>query len=491
MKPLWRAEEARAFDHDVVERVGLPSVVLMENAGWGALHAITARFPACRRALVLGGPGQNGGDAWVVARLMAQQGFEVRCVLLGEVASVRGDARINLDALSVLQRTPDVASGVSDDAFMELLAGADLVVDGIFGTGLSRDLEGDGARLVRHVLASSVPVVSLDMPSGIDADTGSIRGVAIQAALTVTFGAEKRGLRTGPGVVHAGEVVVSDLGAPVDGAGAYMLERSDLALVRRARDTHKGQAGRVAIIAGRQGTSGAALLAGRGAFRAGAGLVHLWSRANLDGRVVEMMAHRFEAAADVLEACEGMDAAAIGPGLGVAKTPPEIALGTRAIALGVACPAVIDADALSVFAGEPERFRDRGPAVLTPHPGEAARLLGTTSAAIEADRFAAAGELARRTEQVVVLKGACTLIAYRDAVRVSPFGTSAMGVAGSGDVLSGIIAALLVEHVPFDAACLGVALHALAGESAAQADRGLLASEIADAVPGCIAGLLK
>ncbi len=484
VKPLLTRAAARAFDSRAIEQ-GVPGLVLMENAGRGAAEAIVASGLPLDRVLVVGGPGQNGGDGWVVARHLRSRGVSVRCVLLGERARVKGDARINLDALGGMGVTVECA-----EPGPLAVAGATLVVDALFGTGLDRPIAGGWAEAVLSLDECAAPVVSLDLPSGVDADTGAIQGVAVAAELTVTFGACKRGLLQHPGRRLAGEIVLAHLGVPApELSEAWRMERADLPrwVGLRSPDAHKGTAGHVLVVAGSEGKTGAALLAGHAAIRAGAGLVTLASPnpGSLDARVVELMTARTADAEATLAALEGKSTFVLGPGLGQGPRAMELA---RRLALEATVPGVLDADALNAWAsfGIDELTVAAAPRVLTPHPGEAARLLGTTVGAVQRDRYAAAATLAERTGQVVVLKGPGTIVASGATMRVCDAGTPALGVAGTGDVLAGVVGALLGQTEPFHAASAAVLWHALAGEKAARADRGLLAREVADALPATL-----
>lgn len=493
---LATSEEARRVDRVAAER-GLSTLVLMENAGRGATDVIRARHgDALARPLVVGGVGQNGGDAWVVARHLRAQGVSPRVALVGARASVKGDAATNLAVLAAYG--VHVIELTGRDALLTMLEGATLVVDGIFGTGLSRPVEGLAGEVLLALDAARLPIVALDLPSGISADTGAVLGRALHAATTVTFGLDKRGLHQHPGVDHAGHVLLESLGLPsTDPTDAELLAPADLAWLvpRRAQDTHKGTAGHVLVIAGAPGRTGAAALAALGAQRAGAGLVTLAARgaarAALDAKVMEAMTLEVPEAleaglAAVLREVNGKKAAVLGPGLGLDASAQAYAL---RLALELPVPTVLDADALTALAADPGVLRGvRAPRVLTPHPGEAARLLGTTAAAVQADRYAAAGALAERTGQVVVLKGARTLVAAPGRpMAVVAAGTPALASGGTGDVLAGVVAALLVGLAPFDAACAGALLHGHAAELAAASDRGLLAHEVADAIPRALA----
>ncbi|MFK8001503.1 MAG: NAD(P)H-hydrate dehydratase [Polyangiales bacterium] len=479
MKALWTAEEARRFDALVVEATGLPSLILMENAGWGAFHAALSMCPDASLVTVVCGPGQNGGDGWVVARLFAMEtSAKVRVVTVGGLP--RADAKIQRNAVEGFL-VPQASTSVQDEDLRALFDGSDIIVDAMFGTGLSREVGGEARRVVEGMNASTTPVLALDLPSGLDANTGQRHGVCVHAKRTVTFGAEKRGLRTGHGVDMSGAIQVASLGFRVGfktglDARASVLERSDATIPLRRRQMHKGTAGRVGLVAGSPGMSGAAALCAQAAFRGGAGLVRLWSRGERHVGFPELMHQPFEDAdRDALNDCHAIG---IGPGVGQGD-----AAVIRHLVLETDSPMVVDADALTCFAAEPESLRARPHLVLTPHPGEASRLLGCDTQRVESDRFAAAEELANSTGQVVVLKGACSIIASPgQSPRVCPFGSSALATAGSGDVLTGLIAALLVHLSPLEAATTGVIVHALAGEHL-KTDRGILAREIADAVP--------
>lgn len=491
MKPLLDRASSRAVDQRIIA-AGVPGLILMENAGRGAADILLERFAdRLARPVIVGGTGQNGGDAWVVARRLATHGRTPRVFLAGDESAVRGDAAVNLQALRAVGI--DVGSVGDADAFEAALASATVIVEGLFGTGLDRPIEGWRADLVKRINACEAPVVALDLPSGIDADTGRVFGVAIEAALTVTFVAHKRGLWQMPGRAHAGEIHVVDIGVPAPASRDAWLELSDAArwLARRPLNAHKGTAGHVLIVAGSPGRTGAAMLAGHGALRGGAGLVTLASTArdSLDPKVIELMTAALPddvegARKAALDAARGKRSAAVGPGLGLDDDARSLAL---ALARELPIPTVLDADALTALAAEGlESLREAAQTrVLTPHPGEAGRLLGCSAQDIEADRYAAAERIASRAGQVVVLKGAGTLVADPTGrIAVCPLGTPALGVGGTGDVLTGVLAAVLASvDSAFDAACAAVLLHARAGELAAHSDRGLLAREVADMLP--------
>ncbi len=493
MQWLFTREESRAVDRDAIDRLGVLGLVLMENAGRGACDALTARFgDRLDRVVLVGGPGQNGGDAWVIARRLALLGLRPHAVLLGDPSRLRGDAATNWELLPRIGvQTTAVAPERGHD-IAAMLADASLIVDGIFGTGLDRVVDGGYAHAIEAIERAAAPVVALDLPSGLDADTGGVLGTAAHAALTVTFAGLKRGLHQFPAAAYAGEVVVADIGIPLGAEpGATVWWAPDLAqlIPRRAADAHKGTAGHLLVVGGAPGTTGAAVLAGRAAFRAGAGLVTIGARPDardaLEQKVIELMTVALPGAPDraAVEAlCEGKRAVVLGPGLGLDALGRAWA---EAFARHAPVPTVIDADALTHLAdtGLAGLANAAAPRLLTPHPGEAARLLSSSTGQVQANRYQAAETIADKTKQVAVLKGARTVIAANGRIRVCAEGTPALGVAGTGDVLSGIAGALLMNLEPFDAAIAASLLHACAGLEAATADRGLIASEVADAVP--------
>ncbi|MCG8555988.1 MAG: NAD(P)H-hydrate dehydratase [Proteobacteria bacterium] len=493
---LWTRDEVRALDRDAVDRLGVPSLALMENAGLGATLALLEHFSrSLARIVIVGGTGQNGGDAWVVARQLRVRGHRPRCVLLGEASTVRGDARVNLDALANLGiPLTEVGSGSGLSALGDALADATLVVEGLFGTGLDRPVTGHFAEAIERINSCRAARMALDLPSGVDADTGRVLGRAVRAQLTTTFAAHKRGLHQYPGAELAGKIVRIPIGVPAsDEVLARIVEPADVGawLARREPDVHKGSAGHVLVVAGSPGRTGAAMLAGMGALRSGAGLVTLAcrpaARRSLDGKVVELMTIELSDSLEVavpvaLREASDKSAVVVGPGLGLEKEARSLVF---ALAEQAPVPTVLDADALTLLSGElPVLKRAPAPRVLTPHPGEAARLLGVTSGQIQADRYAAAVRIATESGAVVILKGAGTVVADPGGrLRVCRRGTPALATAGSGDVLSGVVATLLAGLPALEAASAAAVLHARAAELAAVSDRGMLAREVAQALP--------
>lgn len=499
------AAQMREADRRTIDEIGVPSIVLMENAGRAVAGAIVARFATRerRRVAVLCGRGSNGGDGLVVARVLAERGAAVTIILLARAEEVRGDARTNLDIAGRLGLRVTEAPGASAwQACRPEVAAADLVVDALVGTGLRAPLEGLPAAVVADVNAARRPVVAVDLPSGLSADTGACIGACVKARVTVTLGAPKLPLVVSPAAELAGEMVVADIGIParvVDelaGRRVELLTRDILRarLPARARDAHKGDHGRVVVVAGSAGKAGAARLAGTGALRSGAGLVTVATPASCVGPVAAVPEYMTAAlpeteegtvrrtAADVVLAL-GADVVAVGPGLGVGPEPRAL---VRALVERVPGPLVLDADALNALADEPGTLavrRDRV-TVATPHPGEMARLAGTSVGDVQAKRIDAARRFAEEHGVHVVLKGARTVIAAPSgSIRVNASGNPGMATGGTGDVLAGVMAAWLAQAEDAEAATsLAVHLHGLAGDLAAKrvGETGLVAGDVAD-----------
>jgi hydroxyethylthiazole kinase-like uncharacterized protein yjeF len=504
--PVLSRERMRAFDAHAIGVCHVPGVVLMENAGRGAAEIIE-RDVLRGKALgafvaVVCGTGNNGGDGFVVARRLLSAGSRVDVWLAGDRGRVKGDAATNLAAYEGVGGSARALASDADFATLaESLVKATVVVDALFGTGLDRAINGVFARAVEAMNGSKGTILAIDVPSGLDANTGQALGVCVRAARTVTFAHYKLGLLTPGGAGLAGKVSVVDIGVPGSlvasvGIDAELVERCDVAgwLRPRSAASHKNDAGNVLVIGGSVGKTGASLLAAHAALRAGAGVATIatWSEsaASVEARSLETMTlsiDRDDIASSIDHAIKARRTVAIGPGFGTdadARTAVERVLATFTGTV------VVDADALTCFAKNPEAFAAAKTVILTPHPGEAARLLGTTAAEIEHDRFASARELAKRSRAVVVLKGAHTIIAAPGRTpRINPAATSALATAGSGDVLSGTIAAVSSSLDPFDAATTGVFIHGASGEAWAEAhgDRGMIAHEIADGLTAAIA----
>jgi NAD(P)H-hydrate epimerase len=473
---LYTAADVRRIDRAAIDGAGIPGIELMRRAAGAVFATLRRRWPDARRIAVLAGRGNNGGDALLVGHLALQHGLDVEAYAMSEAAS--GDA-------DLARRIYREAEGrIAPFARATGLAGFDVVVDGLFGTGLARAVEGEAAALIGRANASGCRVLAIDIPSGLSADTGMRLGAAIRAEATVSLVAWKRGLFTGDAADCAGARELAPLDVPdsayagiapdamlIDGAIAH-------ALPPRRGNVDKSHFGHVLAIGGDAGMGGAIRLAAEAALRCGAGLVSVATRG---AHVTALLAGRPELMARDVDDVRAIDALirrasviAIGPGLG--RHDWSVALWRAAI--DAEKPLVVDADALNILAGVPRPLPD---AVLTPHPGEAARLLGCETATIQADRFAAVRALAKRYSAVAVLKGAGSLVAAPDGrVAACPWGNAGMASGGMGDVLTGVIAALRAQGLSaWDAACAGVALHARAGDIAAgDAPRGLVASDL-------------
>ncbi|MFN3843935.1 MAG: NAD(P)H-hydrate dehydratase [Rehaibacterium terrae] len=476
--PLYRAQDARAIDRRAIEGLGVPAFELMSRAGAAAWRLLRERWPQARRIGVACGPGNNGGDGYVLARLAHEGGCRVELVALQPPRTA--EAR---QAAAEWQ-----AAGGRTQVFEAGLPEVDLWVDALFGIGLTRAPEGAARELIEAINAAAVPVLALDTPSGVDADGGHVPGAAVRATSTLCFIAAKRGLHTGAALDHVGEVVLDPLALPptaFEGTppAARLLRPAALQrwLPRRARDSHKGRYGHVLCVGGDLGLGGAVRLCAEAALRAGAGLVSVATRTEHVAAILaarpEAMTRGIEDAGDFTPLLERASVLALGPGLGLGDW--GWSLWTAALRSGK--PAVLDADALNLLAGQQTWALPAG-CVLTPHPGEAARLLDAAPGEIQRDRFAAAEALAAQYGAVVVLKGAGTVVAAPEEVPcVIAAGNPGMASGGMGDVLTGTIAALLAQGLSaFDAACAGALLHAAAGDAAARegGERGLLPSDL-------------
>jgi len=473
---LYRAEHVRAMDRFAIGQLGIPGIELMRRAGAAAFAALRRRWPKARTVSVLCGAGNNGGDGYVLARLGVEAGLDVRVYPLAPVEKLRGDA---LAAFEDYRQ----AGGPVLDFVPAGFEGAEVLVDGLLGTGLDREVEGYYAEIIRAVNRFRGGVLALDIPSGLHADTGKAMGVAVKADLTVSFIGLKQGLFTGDGPEHCGEVAFDDLQTqPAAQAGqspsARLLPAWTEGLPRRSGGAHKGHFGHVLVVGGAPGFSGAARLAAEATARVGAGLVsvatHPEHAAWLNVGRPELMCRGVATAAELRPLLERASVVAIGPGLGQA----DWGRGLFEAVLDCGLPLVVDADALNLLALAP---RKRDDWVLTPHPGEAARLLQTTSAAIQADRFAAVAALQERYGGTVLLKGAGTLVLGPAGLpAICALGNPGMASGGMGDVLTGVIAGLLAQGLDFTAAAeAGARLHGAAGDQAALGgERGLLAGDL-------------
>ncbi len=555
MTPVLSRAEARAFDSHAIAECRVPGILLMENAGGRAAAIIDRDWLGDGRPVtIVCGTGNNGGDGFVIARHLLERGRRVRVFLAGGADKCSGSARTSLDAYSGLGGNIEFVEAPSDlETLSEALTGT-VIVDALFGTGLDRPVTGLLAEVIDRINRASAARISIDVPSGMCADTGRPLGASVQADCTVTFRNLKRGLVTPSGAILAGKVHVVGFGVPNTGGAmladaANAIDMEDVAgwLRRRRLDVHKNEAGHVVVFAGSRGKTGAAALTARGALRAGAGVctVATWGEATsavettLSEALIATLNEQAVAASvdsalaprqtriDLLEPGSCGDetgfqkvnsdrfsardvnlvnspstlvegpaekrTAVVGPGFGLDGRAQAVVAHLLRHWRGIC---VLDADALSIVArGDADCATSTAQLVLTPHPGEAARLLGCSSEEVEANRFEALGSLVRKTRAVVLLKGAFTLIGAPDGrIAVNSSGNCALATAGSGDVLAGVIGAFGAQLPPFEAACAGAFVHGLAADiwsREGERDRGMLASEIADHIPLAIAQIQR
>jgi NAD(P)H-hydrate epimerase len=514
---ITTAAEMRRIDALAIERCGIPAATLMERAGVGAAEIVLRHFPHVRKTgvLVVAGKGNNGGDGFVLARALRRRRVRCEVVLAAPRNAIQGPARAKMLAWQRAGGRTQVVTEANLAPLQRAFARAGCLIDGLFGTGIRGTVTGLAAEIITLMNASGLPTVALDLPSGLDADTGEPAGVAIQAELTIAFAAPKLGTVVFPGVRFTGQLAIVDIGIP-DEAVALVDPTVETvggveagALLRpRDPESHKGTHGHVAIIAGGRGKTGAAVLAARAAARAGAGLVTVGCPAGVQpeiaARLVEPMTTALPEDVDggvtfndpvpYAHLLAGKQAVVAGPGLGVS---PERRALVAWLVRESRVPLVLDADALNclVEGTGTAQPSPAGPLVLTPHPGEMARLCGRSTAEVQRERLAVARALAVERGAVVVLKGARTITAEpggRAWINLS--GNPGLGSGGTGDVLAGIIGGLLAQGFPAaEAARLGVFLHGAAADAVAR-DRGsigMLASDVIEALPATTAALMR
>jgi len=485
---ILTAESMSRVDRIAIDDFGIPSLVLMENAALGLVEAISDVYPEARAVAIFCGPGNNGGDGLALARHLAIRGYHVELILVAGGKEPTGDAGVQFgicqaQGLSIRQLGPE--EGI--EGCVTVARKSDLVVDALFGIGLRRPLEGQFAELVHNLNSLSVPRLAVDLPSGLEGSRAEIPGPHIEADLTVTFGAPKIAHIFPPSADAVGDVVVADLGVPLEiiaqaEGELHLLTAEELSveLVPRVDASHKGDFGHLVLVAGSVGKAGAAILAARAAVRSGAGLVtaavplelvqtvDLGSLESMSLALPMAVAGGLDASSVdlLLDFSRDKEVLAVGPGLGLADTTVEV---VKRLVLEVGLPVVLDADGLNSFGGSLDSLsgRDAG-TVLTPHPGELARLLEVQVSQIQADRIGSARKAAARSGAVVVLKGHRSLIASpAGEVFVNPTGNSGMASGGMGDVLTGVIGGLIAQgYEPLVAALLGTYLHGLAGDLA-------------------------
>jgi len=492
LKPLYDAEGMRGVDRWAIEGRGVASLELMEAAGRAVAEAVAGLAPQGPVRVVCG-KGNNGGDGFVAARLLREMGFEVEALLLWPEEELRGDAAVNFERFGGEVIGGDLAEG---------LAGSGAVVDAIFGTGFEGAPREPAAGAIEAINACGAPVVACDIPSGVDASSGEAEGEAVEANLTVTFHAAKLGQRIAPGKWHCGELRVVPIGIPKGAPGEVAGGEIDPAVLdlapRRAPRSTKFSSGQVAIAGGSRGLTGAVRMTSSAAIRAGAGYATVAVPADLE-MVFELgqpevmsvgcpggdgcLVPASEKA--VLRVFERAAAGVLGPGLG--RDPGSFEL-AREVVGKIQAPLVVDADGLNAFAGRLGDLAGReAPTVLTPHAGELGRLLQRDSSEIDAHRLATAMEAARAAGAIVLLKGDDTIVTDGSRAAVNAISAPALATAGSGDVLSGMTAALLARGLdPFTAACAAVVAHARAGQEAARrvgAAESVIASDVIAAIP--------
>jgi NAD(P)H-hydrate epimerase len=509
------AEVMRKLDRRAIGELGIPGMVLMENAARGTVRAMFHHFPdlLTRRVGILAGRGNNGGDALAIARYLLNREVTCQVYLLAARDEVKGDAATNLEILRRMGgQIVEIPDQQAWESLQEKVAVHDLLVDGIFGTGLNAPVTGFFRRVIDWVNSLGRPVVAIDIPSGLDADTGQVLGACIRACLTVTFGLAKRGLLVHPGVQYCGRLIIVDISLPRPAIEAerlkdHLIEGSELTalLLPRKADAHKGDYGHLLVLSGSPGKTGAAAMVCEAALRVGTGLITLGIPKSLNAimevKLTEAMTEplpetrnqtlSLSAQQRIMELCERKSALAIGPGLSLQS---ETARLIQRIVRHTHLPAVIDADGLTALAGKiPSTGKNRRNLILTPHPGEMARLLGTTVPEIQKNRVEVARNFAQEKGLVVVLKGARSIVASPEGdIYINPTGNPGMASGGMGDVLTGMVGGFLAQGFsPLEAAKLGVYLHGLVGDFVAhgKGGRGMGATDLIQETPKTLRAL--
>lgn len=502
MRYILKAYEMKNYDRDTSERIGIPSMVLMERAALSVTESLREQNIVPQKVLVAAGMGNNGGDGLAVGRLLAQKGAEVTFYMIGDQNKMTGETRRQLSILSNL--------GFSIQSKLKL-AEYDMVVDALFGIGLSRNVEGEYLELIEKINELGKKgsfILSLDIPSGVCADTGRVLGKAVKADLTVTFAYAKRGHFLYPGREYTGKLIVKDIGITENSflgkrPGTFCYEKKDLPklLPKRKAWGNKGTFGKVLLVAGSHDMCGACIFCGKSILKAGAGMVKIITpssnRVILQGTFPEAMLYTFEEmpSMDKVEnALDWADVVVAGPGLGMGNFAKEL---MKCILKDKRCTMVIDADGLNLLAAHQELFHlakergDRG-LVITPHPGELVRLMKTNMEEYKENRERLIFKLAKQLRCVVAAKDAVTFVAEsgRDEIYMNISGNDGMATAGSGDVLAGVVGGLLAQGMDcFSGTCLGVYLHGLAGEeaSAKNGHYGMIASDLVEEIPTVMA----
>jgi len=514
MIKVANAEEMQELDRKAIETYRIPGMILMENAGRGAAEAISKRFPDHKKKIaIIAGKGNNGGDGFVIARYLLNQGTPVKVYLLTDPKGLRGDAETNFNIFQRMKgEVIPVASSKDYVKIKKDLEKFDVLVDGIFGTGLDAEVRGYYREVIDHLNTLQRPIVAIDIPSGLDANTGKPLGTAIRASLTITFGLPKVGLLIPPGLGYVGEVKVIDIGIPKrlteeEKIPTYLLERKDVERwlsIPRNPDTHKGDYGHLLVIAGSAGKTGAAAMACQAALRMGAGLVTLAIPKSLNGvmemKLTEVMTEplpetpkqtlSLRAFGTVLRLCENKRAVIIGPGLGTFKETQSLAL---KLIKALNLPIILDADGLNALATQSKilPLTNRS-LILTPHPGEMARLVRSQVKEVLEDRVGLSRSFSQSHHVHLVLKGHPTLISTpKGEVFINPTGNPGMASGGTGDVLTGMIGGLVCQG--FDllpSVQMAVYLHGMAGDEGAKekGEKSLIATDIIEKIPTLLKG---
>lgn len=486
------AEEMQSLDRDAMEESGIPGLLLMENAGRGCAERIVKEFSPDllkKGVTVVAGPGNNGGDGFVIARHLYNYGFRPRIISLAPEYKFRGDA---LENLKIIKRHPvrfhlciDEEGLINAEEMLSDPGGSGLIVDAIFGTGLTREVTGRFASVIKMINASSARVMAVDIPSGISADTGEILGTAVKADITVTMASPKRGHLLFPGADCTGTLHITDIGIIKDlvekaniKTRLFQLKDFNKILKKRPPNGHKGTFGHLLTVTGSKGKSGASGLVSAGALRSGVGLVTAATPSSLQkelaSRFFEHMTEplpettantlSMDALTRIKELAVGKKAVVAGPGLGIQTETMELA---RRLVAEIPVTLIADADMLTAIGTEHDILRNApAPRILTPHPGEMSRLTGISTAEVQSNRIEITRELAVSTGSYVVLKGAASVCAAPDGqVSINSTGNSGMGTGGMGDVLAGVIGGLSAQgYNPWDALRMGVFSHGRAGD---------------------------
>lgn len=513
MQIVLTASQMGKVDRTTIETIKIPGVVLMENAGQGVVREIEHLLGRVseKHVLIFCGKGNNGGDGYVIARHLFNHGADVTVFLAGKKEAIKGDAKINL---TILEKMGLDVHEISSTEKIPQFHQVDLVVDALLGTGVTGPVHGFFGDLIQTMNSYDAPVVSVDLPSGMETNTGAVHGACVSAEVTVTMAHLKTGLLFSPGQDFAGRIVIADIGVPPEVSlklheNIFLIERSDIIsrMPERQLNAHKTTAGKVAVFAGSVGMTGAATLTSISSLQIGAGLTKLGTpeslNAILEGKLTEVMTvplaetDRQSISLNARDRADDLlnwaDILAVGPGL---STHPDTVEFVKWLLNSTSKPIVLDADGLNALAGDLSLIENyAGPMVLTPHPGELARLTGLSIAEIENDRFEILRKYAGQLNKVIVLKGGPTVIASPDGkIFINSTGNPGMATGGSGDVLTGIIAGLLAQKLnALDAALVGVFLHGMAGDIASEelSEMGMIAGDINLFLPDAFKQLIE